>query len=393
MKNSGLKIVALFLLMIGGTTVSGQTVEREVPGDDFSLEGALELFKKSASPEEFERMLNVENSKVNNLDLNGDGSIDYLRVIDRKDGNVHAFIIQAVVSNTENQDIAVIELEKLANGKAVLQITGDEDIYGIETIIEPTEEVYVNAGTSTARTTVNVWTWPSVQYVYDPYYTGWVSPWGWSTRPYGWYGWRPVAYYHYNSWWQPYRPYYTHCHMHRVGYAHEIYRQHRTTSGIVRRRHETQVASYRSSHRDNRTTTLDRNNDERTTNRNDYRADRSNNVRRSSPDTNADSKRSRPAFDTQNSRQRDTNRDTNSGWKTSDNRRTHTVTRSEDRTRSTVQQPRNDTPARRLNPTADRTGSSEQTRTRPTASPERSKPSGGNNKSQASPHGRSRRSK
>lgn len=379
--------------MCGGAVVSGQAVDRAVPGDDFSLEGALELFKKSASPEEFERILNAENSKVNNLDLNGDGSIDYLRVIDRVDGNVHAFIIQAVVSNTENQDIAVIELEKLANGKAVLQITGDEDIYGIETIIEPTEEVYVNAGTSTVHTVVNVWAWPSVQYVYDPYYTGWVSPWGWNTRPYGWYGWRPVAYYRYNSWWQPYRPYYTHCHTHRVVYAREIYRPHRATSGIVRRRHEAQVASYRSSHRDNRTITRDRNSDERTTNRTDYRADRSNDVRRRSPDSNADSKRSRPAFDTQNSRQHDTNRDTNSGWKTSDNRRTHTASRSDERNRSTVQQPRSDAPARRSNSTVERSRSSEQPRTRSTASPERSKPSGGNNKSQSSSHGRSRRSK
>jgi hypothetical protein len=31
-----------------------------LPGDNFSLEGALELFKKSASPEEFEKLLNTE---------------------------------------------------------------------------------------------------------------------------------------------------------------------------------------------------------------------------------------------------------------------------------------------------------------------------------------------
>ena len=64
--------------MCGGAVVSGQAVDRAVPGDDFSLEGALELFKKSASPEEFERILNAENSKVNNLDLNGDGNQDLI---------------------------------------------------------------------------------------------------------------------------------------------------------------------------------------------------------------------------------------------------------------------------------------------------------------------------
>src|SRR6187402_1131251 len=160
------KMLSLVLLISGGIAAYGQNNQSQVPGDNFSLEGALELFKKSASPEEFEQLLNSEDSKVNNLDLNGDGYIDYIRVIDRNEGNVHAFILQAVISENESQDVAVIELEKQANGKAVLQITGDEDVYGIETIIEPTTEVKVNAGTSTARTVVNVWAWPSVQYVY-----------------------------------------------------------------------------------------------------------------------------------------------------------------------------------------------------------------------------------
>src|ERR1043165_9593825 len=75
-----------------------QSDPAEVPGDNFSLEGALELFKKSKSPEEFEQLLNSPDSKVNNLDLNGDGDIDYIRVVDKTQGNVHDFILQAVVS-------------------------------------------------------------------------------------------------------------------------------------------------------------------------------------------------------------------------------------------------------------------------------------------------------
>ncbi|HTJ50774.1 MAG TPA: hypothetical protein VL443_15035, partial [Cyclobacteriaceae bacterium] len=123
-------LLAAFILS-GCIGVSAQTtVESEVPGDNFSLEGALDLFKRSSSPEEFERMLNSPDSKVNNLDLNNDGAIDYIRIIDHNEENVHAFVIQAVLSETESQDVAVIELEKLADGKAVLQITGDADVYG-----------------------------------------------------------------------------------------------------------------------------------------------------------------------------------------------------------------------------------------------------------------------
>ena len=262
MKTLGVKKMLLLLfLMAGWMAVYGQGNRLEVPGDHFSLEGALELFKKSASPEEFEKMLNSSGSKVNNLDLNGDGDIDYIKVIDRNEGTVHAFILQAVVSETEGQDIAVIELEKLANGKAVLQITGDADIYGIETIIEPTEEVRINAGTSTARTVVNVWTWPSVQYIYSPYYySAWISPWGWSMRPMWWRPWRQVSYFEYNPWWEPYRAYYSICHSHRIVYAHEIYRPYRSTSIVVSNRHHEQITHYRSS-RNNSGYTRGRDND------------------------------------------------------------------------------------------------------------------------------------
>jgi hypothetical protein len=251
MKTLGLKMVTLFFLMVGGITAMGQYDRQEVPGDYFSLEGALQLFKQSASPEEFERLLNTPNSKVNNLDLNGDGEIDYIRVINRNEGNVHVFILQAVLSATDRQDVAVISLEKLSNGKAVLQITGDADVYGIETIIEPTEEVRVMAGTSTSRTVVNVWAWPAVQYVYSPYYTVWVSPWHWHFRPVWWISWSPITYYEYYSYWQPYRRYYSHCYTHRVVYAQHIYHPHRTSSPVYYKRHHTQIVNYRSRHNDN----------------------------------------------------------------------------------------------------------------------------------------------
>ncbi len=252
MKTLGLiGTVLLLITIIGATRATAQKLEAEVPGDNFSLEGALELFKKSDSPETFEKLLNSADSKVNNLDLNGDGYIDYIRVIDRNEGNIHAFILQAIISENESQDVAVIELEKLANGKAILQITGDADVFGIETIIEPTNEVRINAGTTTTRTVVNVWAWPSVQYIYSPYYTSvWISPWRWSYRPVWYRPWRPVAYYTYSPYWRPYRSYYSVCYTHRVAYAHQLYRPYRTTSVIVSNRHQERIHAYRSTRQD-----------------------------------------------------------------------------------------------------------------------------------------------
>ena|SRR5258706_14363340 len=108
-----------------------------LPGDNFSLQGALAMFERAGSPEDFEKLLNAENNHVNNLDLNGDGETDYIRVIDNSDKEAHAFVLQAVISETESQDIAVIELEKTGDTTAVLQIIGDQDIYGEKIIVEP----------------------------------------------------------------------------------------------------------------------------------------------------------------------------------------------------------------------------------------------------------------
>lgn len=241
---------AMAVVMSGFITSYGQEMEPEVPGDHFSLEGALELFKRSESPEEFEKLLNSPDSKVNNLDLNADGYIDYIRVVDRYEGNVHAFILQAVISENESQDVAVIELEKLSNGKAVLQIVGNEDIYGVETIIEPTREVRTYAGARSTRTVVNVWAWPSVQFVYGPYYRGWISPWHWHYHPVWWSPWRPITYVHYYTYWRPYRHYYDYCPTRRIVYAQHIYHPHRRSSVIVHDRYHSRITRYRTEDRD-----------------------------------------------------------------------------------------------------------------------------------------------
>lgn len=232
-----------------------------LPGDNFSLAGALTMFKKAASPEEFEQLLNKQENGVNNLDLNADGNTDYIRVINKRDKDVNIFILQAQVSATESQDVAVIELERTGQENAVIQIVGDEDIYGDTTIVEPTGST---AGTYRSRQfpsggprmafsyapvslgiVVNVWAWPCVRFVYAPAYRPWVSPWAWRRYPVWWRPWRPLG-------WVAYRPvrvrYYPACtivHTRRIVAAPVIYRPVRVTSVTVINRYHTPVASYR----------------------------------------------------------------------------------------------------------------------------------------------------
>ncbi|MBA4054388.1 MAG: hypothetical protein C0490_06740, partial [Marivirga sp.] len=216
--NDIVKAVAFCLITTGTTLARGTDVQDStgLPGDNFSLEGALAMFKKAGSPEEFERLVNTEDNKVNNLDLNDDGEIDYIKVIDKKDGDVHAFILQAAVSETESQDIAVIELEQTGKDDAVLQIIGDEDIYGEQVIIEPVSEKGPVQTASSSTVVVNVWTWPSVRYVYAPSYVLWVSPWGWRARPVWYHPWRPLHYRVFYPYRAPYRNHYAVVHTHRV---------------------------------------------------------------------------------------------------------------------------------------------------------------------------------
>src|SRR4030095_12045809 len=110
-----------------------------LPGDNFSLQGALEMFKESKSIEEFEKKLNQKDNSVNNVDLDGNGKTDYIKVNDIVKENAHAIVLQVAVSKTENQDVAVIEIEKKGDASAMLQIIGDSVLYPKNTIVEPVE--------------------------------------------------------------------------------------------------------------------------------------------------------------------------------------------------------------------------------------------------------------
>ena len=235
-----------------------------LPGDNFSLQGALQMFQKAGSPEEFEKLINSEDNSVNNLDLNNDGETDYIRVIDKMDKDLHAFVLQVSVSETESQDIAVIEIEKTGDTTAVLQIVGDGDIYGEEVIVEqdgggdddgsfidynykntlsgPNADYY---GATTPRIVVNVWFWPSVRFVYAPIYRPWISPWRWRHYPTWWRPWRPLAWHA----WYPgpriyHRPFVV-VHTNRVIRANAFYRPVRVSSVTVRTRNATAVGNYR----------------------------------------------------------------------------------------------------------------------------------------------------
>jgi len=207
-----------------------------LPGDNLDLQGVLELFKNSESLEAFEKAINTESNEVNNLDVDEDGQVDYIKVIDHADSGSHAITLQVDVNDKESQDIAVIEIDKTGDETADLQITGDEEFYGADYIVEPEEETAGStegkfaSGFAPPVVIVNVWAWRPVRFIYAPTYVVWVSPYRYRVYPPYWKPWRPVA-------WRVHHArvvrYHHHCrvvHVHRVARAHRIAHRHRVAS-------------------------------------------------------------------------------------------------------------------------------------------------------------------
>jgi uncharacterized membrane protein YgcG len=200
------------------TQAENDTALLGLPGDNLDLYAVLNIFQKSKTIEDFEKTLNLKETAINNLDLDLNDTVDFIKVVTKQDGDNFTFVLQVDVSKTEIQDVAVILLTKDKDGKITLQIVGDKALYGDNYIIEPkppTPSVTPNpaytgsdpvpASAPATNTVVVVESAPVVQYVYSPVYV-----------PY-----YPPYYYHY------YPPYYAAFTVMAVGvYHHNNYYHH-----------------------------------------------------------------------------------------------------------------------------------------------------------------------
>lgn len=233
--------ILLSLSFFGGHAQSADSTG--LPGDNLNLYAVLDLFKESRNVEDFEKKLNDPATRINNLDLNNDGYIDYIRVVDYGKDNLHSLVLQVPVTQTESQDVAVIEVERNSNGSTRVQVVGDEDLYGPNYVIEPQQEqeAQVPSQNLTPTTTQVVYVdaspWPSVSYIYGPSYTFWVSPWYWGYYPVYWHPWRPYGWVAYHHWWyydHPF-PYYHRVYVNYVPGAYTVYAPHKTSSVYVQK--------------------------------------------------------------------------------------------------------------------------------------------------------------
>ena len=229
-------------LLIASAAIAGRQDYPEeylgLPGDNLNLYAVMNLFQESETLEAFERSLNEENTRINNLDLNNDGYVDYLTVSDYVNGNVHTIVIRSVLDRNEFQDVAVFTVEQLRNGEVQIQLIGDEALYGRNYIVEPNYAETPNPGykgrtvqrknvTVVTTTYYEVAAWPVIRFIYSPRYVVWRSSWYWGYYPVYWRPWKPFFwhyYYGYHYHWYPhYYTYYRHWHQPRWIHYRDYY--------------------------------------------------------------------------------------------------------------------------------------------------------------------------
>ncbi|HBZ22059.1 MAG TPA: hypothetical protein DEO60_13085, partial [Bacteroidales bacterium] len=211
----------LAVMIASAATVRAQDYPRDylgLPGDNLNLYAVLDLFRNSETLEDFERSLNNPDSRINNLDLNGDNFVDYITVSDYVDKKVHTIVLRALLGRNDYQDVAVFTVQKLRRKRVMIQLVGDVALYGRNYVIEPVitkkrgQRSYSNQYFADDVVIVNnyywdIYDWPLARHICRSHNRGWHSSWYWGYYPGYWEPWRPYYwdyYYGYHSGWNNY---------------------------------------------------------------------------------------------------------------------------------------------------------------------------------------------
>lgn len=154
------------------TTV--QTVTVTSYNNDYSfyldLNAVAAAFAESNSVREFEELLNSSRYMINNLDLNRDGWVDYLRVLETHRGYYHTLLIQACLGPGVFQDVATLIAERRSD-RLYVEVVGDRWLYGYNYIVRPVFVRRPPLWDVFGRSAYAVWWSPYAYGAYPSYYT------------------------------------------------------------------------------------------------------------------------------------------------------------------------------------------------------------------------------
>lgn len=143
------------------------------------LYAVAELFKNSETLEKFEQSLNDPKTGINNLDLDQNGEVDFLRVTEKTAGDTHLIILQTPINESDFQDVATIAVDRESGERYNLHIQGDAGLYGANYYVVPVSN--------------NFGAWNVVRWIFRPNYLAYVSPYGYTVLPRWWNVRHPIA--------------------------------------------------------------------------------------------------------------------------------------------------------------------------------------------------------
>ena len=185
---------------------------------NLDLQAVSAAFGQASTVEEFENLLNSSSYMISNLDLNEDGYVDYLRVLETVEGNAHVFLIQAVLGANIYQDVATVVAEVSNASNAYVQIIGAPFIYGPQYIVEP---VYIAVP-------------PIFAHLHRPAYRPWRSPWDWNRFPPHYRHPAPIFVSHYHAYVDTYMRNHRYCHSVTYIYTCHYPDYHRVSASYMR---------------------------------------------------------------------------------------------------------------------------------------------------------------
>jgi hypothetical protein len=182
--------------------------------ENLDLEAVASIFGESENLADFEEQLNHPKHGISNLDLNEDGYVDYLRVVESTINGIHLISIQAVLGDDLFQDVATIDVQQKGGDNYSIVIVGNDYLFGTNYILEPTYH---------RRPRI-------VGFFYSPVYATWYSPYYWGYYPTYYEYRRPYSVYRYHRVIRPrinvHNHYVYHNHYDRPSYHRDHYQKY-----------------------------------------------------------------------------------------------------------------------------------------------------------------------
>jgi hypothetical protein len=171
-------------------------------------------------------------------------------------------VLRVSINSIEFQDVAVIQVSRNNAGNVIVQIIGDEALYGRDYVVEPSmrsvietpnlayigdHKIIIN-NNAYGNGIIYVSDWPIIAFLFSPSFSIYVSPWHRGYYPVYWNPWRPILYFNY---WSYHNHYLNSPRYHRKSYIrfashHSYYLRRRTSSSIVTRNRS--AGTYRSTY-------------------------------------------------------------------------------------------------------------------------------------------------